>query len=65
MMQQTANNDDIFLCYDRDERRDSGGQHSGPNQGPRVIKPPNQNTGFSGASMQKKFPSQVLGNPEK
>lgn len=72
MILQAANNDDIFICYDRDERRrESSGGHAQaptasnvPNSGPRVIKPPNQTT-FSGVSMQKKFPSYVLNHPNK
>ena len=72
MMQQTTNNDDIFLCYDRDDKRNKNdGQMSAPGMaktsnvsipGPRVIKPPNKTTSFSGVSMQKKFPSYVMSN---
>lgn len=75
MMQQTANNDDIFLCYDRDDKRNKNndGQNSGPGMattsnvsipGPRVIKQPNQTASFSGVSMQKKFPSYVMNNKD-
>jgi hypothetical protein len=54
MMLQTANNDDIFLCYDRDEirpRKEDPEQRPAQSQvGPRVIKPPNT-TAFNGVSM--------------